>query len=69
MHMSLQISVSKLVVMSLISLCRMEGKPPLEHDKACSTENFVPQTQAEGLMMVASCSEEPRHFEKHSCAT
>ena len=48
MQTSLQTSVSRLAVRSLISLCRMEGKPPLGQKSACSTENFLPQSQVEG---------------------
>ena len=40
---SLHTSVRRVAVRSRISLCRMVGKPPLGHDKACSTENFEPQ--------------------------
>ena len=31
-----------------ISLCLMGENPPLGHDRACSTENFVPQVHVEG---------------------
>ena len=31
-------SVNNVAVSSLISLCRIEGNPPLGQDKACSTE-------------------------------
>ena len=48
MQTSLRTSVSRLAVKFLISLCQMEGKLSLGHDRACSVENFVPQAQAEG---------------------
>ena len=35
-------------VMSLNSLCLMEGKPPHGHPKACSIVNRFPQTQLDG---------------------
>ena len=50
-------SVSRLAVRSLILLCQMEGKPLLGHDRACSMENFI--------AVVATCSREPGHLEKH----
>ena len=31
------------------SLCRIEGNPPLVQDRACSTENLLPQTHVEGI--------------------
>jgi len=43
-----QTSVSKVAVRSLTSVCRKEGKPPLEQDKTCSTEKVTPQAQNEG---------------------
>ncbi len=42
-------SVSKLAVMSLISLWRIDGKPPREQEKACSTEKFAPHAQFVGV--------------------
>ena len=33
-------------VISLTSLWRKEGKPPFAHDKACSTENDLPQAHS-----------------------
>ena len=41
-------SVNNVAVRSLISLCQIEGNPPLGHDKACSTEKDVPQEQCVG---------------------
>ncbi len=35
-------------VISLTSLWRKEGKPPFAHDKACSTENDLPQAHSTG---------------------
>ena len=46
---SLQTSESRLAVMSRISLRLIEGNPPLEHDKAWSTEKFLPQAQVVGV--------------------
>ena len=46
----MQTSVSRLAVRSLISLCRMEGKSPFGHESVCSTENFTPQAQLEGVL-------------------
>ena len=34
---------------SLISLCLIDGNPPFGQDKACSTENWVPQSQLMGV--------------------
>ena len=36
-------------VMSLTSLCLIDGKPPVGHDKAWSTENWWPQLQLDGV--------------------
>ena len=44
-----QISVNSFAVRSLISLCRIEDNPPLEQDRACSTEKDVPQAQYVGV--------------------
>ena len=41
-------SVNNVAVRSLISLCRIEGNPPLGQDKACSTEKDAPQAQCVG---------------------
>ena len=41
-------SLSRLAVMLRISLCRIEGKPPLEQLSACSMVKCWPQTQWEG---------------------
>ena len=35
-------------VKSLTSLWRKEGKPPFAHDRACSTENGLPQAHSTG---------------------
>ena len=40
-----QTSVNSLAVRSRISLCLMEGNPPLGQDRACSTEKDDPQAQ------------------------
>ena len=34
---------------SLISVCLIDGNPPFGQDKACSTENWVPQSQLKGV--------------------
>ena len=49
MHTSWQTSAIKFAVRSLISLCRMVGKPPFGHDRACSTEKLVPQAHVVGV--------------------
>ena len=41
-------SVRRVAVMSLISLCLMDGNPPLAHEKACSTVSLLPQAQLDG---------------------
>ena len=46
---SLQTSVRRFAVKSLILLWRIEGNPPLEQERACSTEKEAPQTQCEGV--------------------
>ena len=46
---TLQTSESRLAVMSRISLCLIEGNPPLGHDRAWSTEKFLPQAQVVGV--------------------
>ena len=45
---SFRTSVSRLAVRSLISLWRIDGKPPFGHERACSTENFMSQVQFAG---------------------
>ena len=40
----------RVAVKFLISLCLIEGKPPLAQDKACSTENVEPQAQLAGIL-------------------
>ena len=46
---SLQTSVRRLAVRSLISLCLIEGEPPLGQERACSTENLAPQPHVDGV--------------------
>ena len=48
MHTSLHTSVRRLAVRSRISLCLMEGKPPLAHESACSTVKLLPQSHLDG---------------------
>ena len=50
MHTSLHTSVRRVAVRSRISLCLIDGKPPLAQDKACSTEKKAPQTHFEGSL-------------------
>ena len=42
---SWQTSVSRSAVISLISLWRIDGKPPRGHERTCSTEKKAPQSQ------------------------
>ena len=42
-------SVSRFAVMSLISLCRMEGNPPRGQESTCSTVKLAPHSQLEGV--------------------
>ena len=48
-HTSWHTSVSKVAVRLRISLCLIEGNPPLAQDRACSTENLLPQVQIDGI--------------------
>ena len=48
MRTSEQTSVRRFAVRSLISLCLMDGNPPLGYDKACSIENLVPHPHVMG---------------------
>ncbi len=45
MRTSLHTSVSRSAVRLRISLCLIVGKPPLAHDRACSVEKALPQSQ------------------------
>ena len=47
---SWQTSVSIVAVTSRISLWRMIGKPPLGHERTCSTVNEEPHTQWRGML-------------------
>ena len=49
MQTSLQTSVRRLAVRSLISLCLMDGKPPFGQDRACSTKNLAPHPHVDGV--------------------
>ena len=42
-------SVSRFAVMSLISLCRMEGNPPRGQESTCSTVKLAPHSQLDGV--------------------
>ena len=46
--MSWHTSVRRVAVRSLISLCLIDGKPPLAQDRACSTEKVEPQAHLAG---------------------
>ena len=46
-----QTSAMRLAVKSLVSLCRIDGKPPFAHDNACSTEKLVPQEHVVGMLL------------------
>ena len=48
MHASWHTSVRRVAVRFLISLCLIEGKPPLAQDRACSTEKVEPQAHLAG---------------------
>ena len=49
MQTLLQTSESRLAVMLRISLCLIEGNPPLGYDRAWSTEKFLPQAKVVGV--------------------
>ena len=49
-QMSCATSVRRCAVKSLISLCLMEGNPPLAHERACSTANFLPHAHVVGIL-------------------
>ena len=72
MHTSLHTSVRRLAVRSRISLCLMEGKPPLAYESARSTVKLLPQSHFDGrfegdhpyrramaLWKAALCNEKP----------
>ena len=50
MHTSLHTSVRRVAVRSRISLCLIDGKPPLAHERACSTEKEAPQAHFDGSL-------------------
>ena len=49
-HTSLHTSVRRVAVRSCISLCLIDGKPPLAQDRACSTEKEAPQAHFDGSL-------------------
>ena len=49
MQTSLQTSVRRLAVRSLILLCLMDRKPPFGQDRACSKENLAPHPHVDGV--------------------
>ena len=69
MHTSLHTSVRRVAVKSRISLCLIDGKLPLAHDKACSTEKEAhfdgslsgvqPYRSARASWKAPLCSEKP----------
>ena len=72
MHTSLHTSVRRLAMRSRISLCLMQGKPPLAHESACPTVKLLPQSHLDGrfegdhpyrramaLWKTALCNEKP----------
>ena len=48
MHTSLHTSVRRLALRSRISLCLMQGKPPLAHESVCSTVKQLPHLHLSG---------------------
>ena len=48
-HTSWYTSVSRVAVRLRISMCLIDGNPPLAHDKACSTGNLLPQVHIDGI--------------------
>ena len=46
-------SVSREAVMSLTSLCLIDGYPPVGHDRACAMLNAWPQLQCDGEFLIA----------------
>ena len=47
-HISLHTSVSREAVISRISLCLTDEKPPFLQDSACSTSKLLPHSHLEG---------------------
>ena len=66
MQTSLHTSDKRLAVRSLISLCLIDGKPPLGQDKTCSTENWAPHSHSMGIKAASHTSSTGRH-ERRSC--
>ena len=61
-------SVIRLAVMSLISLCRIMGKPPVGQLRACSTLSGFPHRQCEGSCSTPNPTSDMQHPEWHSYA-
>ena len=57
-------SVNNVAVRSLISLCRIEGNPPLGQDKACSTETIFHKHSVWEREAEASHNAGQGHFER-----
>ncbi len=53
----------RLAVISLISLWRINGKPPRGHESTCSTETFAPQIHCVGVP-----GGDTGHPQRHPCA-
>ena len=49
-HTSLHTSMRRVAVRSRMSLCLIDGKPPLAQDRACSTEKGAPQAHFDGSL-------------------
>ena len=43
------LAVSRVALRLWISLCQIEGRPPLAQDRACSTENLFQQAQVQDI--------------------
>ena len=67
-HRGRETSVSSVAVMSLISLCLMEGNLPLAHESTCSTLNCLPQSQVEGMLFSNQPYLRAQHRGRQPCA-
>ena len=58
-------SDNRAAVKSLISLCLIDGYPPLGHDSTCQTEKWVPQAQFSGAFAgLQPYNVEPKHHKR-----
>ena len=62
LHPCMQTSRRRPAVKSLSSLCRIDGYPPLGHDRACVTVKSLPQAQSVGR----DCGCQPQHRQRPS---